>query len=192
MNRKVVLVDLDDTINECGIRFWQLHEQLHDEIVDPEQVTDWDLALFSSLGNDVYKLFTEPGLYRHLELKPYAQQFIKNLNEQYDVYFVTDAPSGTSFCNVSDSYANPVADKRKWVEEHFPFFDSSKMIFTSHKWLVAGDVLVDDKPETFFEYKKRNREIILMDAPHNRHIETSKRASSLEEVEQRIHQLFTS
>lgn len=191
MDKKVVLVDLDDTINECGVRFWQLHEQLHGEYVNPQHVTDWDLALFSSLGNDVYSLFTEPGFYRHIELKAYAQQFIKNLNTKYDLYFVTDAPSGTSYCDLQDAYANPVADKRKWVEEHFPFFDSSKMIFASHKWLVAGDVLVDDKPETFYEYEKRNRDIILMDAPHNRHIQTTKRASSLEEAEQMIHELMT-
>ena len=190
MEKKIVLLDLNDTINECGAKFWHLHEQLFHERVNPQDVTDWDLAMFSSRGKDVYQLFTEPGFYRDIPLKPYAKDFVSNLQKHYDVYFVTDAPSGTSHCSQGNEHANPVADKRKWVEEHFPFFDSSKIIFTSHKWLITGDVLVDDKPETFYEYEKRNRNIILMDAPHNRHIETTKRVSSLREAEQMIWELL--
>lgn len=188
--RKVVLLDLDDTINECGKQFWSLHEQHFGELIDQNDVIDWDLAKFSSKGKEVYHLFTTPGFFRSLELKRYAETLVKNLNERYDLYFVTDAPSGTSHCDEGLEFANPVADKRKWVEQHFPFFDASKIIFCAHKWMVIGDVLVDDKPATFYEFQKRGRPFILMDAPHNRSIETKYRAHSLEDVERMVNELL--
>lgn len=182
MEKKIILLDIDDTINRFNIAFWDLHEEVFGEKVDPETVNAWDLANFSSFGTKVYSLFRHPGLFRYIQPKEGAVEFVRELNEKYDVYFVTDSPPGTSHCDGDKPYANPADDKRKWVYEHFPFFDKSKIIFCAHKWMIMGDVLIDDKPDTFYAYQERNRPIILMDAPHNRSIETEWRARNFEEA----------
>lgn len=189
-DEKIVLLDMDDTINHFLERFWEIHYNVYGEYVDPTKINDWDLAKFTKRGSDVYDLLNYPGLYRELRPKEDVDAVIRNLEEKYNVFLVTDTPSGTSHCDVEKSFSNPTADKRKWVQQHFPFLDSSKMIFSSHKWLIQGDVLVDDKPQTFLEFQKRGRNVILADAPHNKHIETEFRACTVKEMEQMIDYLI--
>ena len=190
MEKKVILLDIDDTINQFNTAFWALHEEVYDEKIDPETVNTWDLANFSSQGNHVYGLFKHPGLFRYIEPKNGAVEFVEQLNEKYDVYFVTDSPPGTSHCDGDVPYANQADDKRKWVREHFPFIDKSKIIICANKWMILGDVLIDDKPDTFYAFQKRKRNIILMDAPHNRSIETPFRARNFEEAHALVEQLL--
>ena len=52
--------------------------------------------------------------------------------------------------------------------------------------MIAGDLLIDDKPDTFLEFQKRGRDVILMDMPYNRNIHTKWRARNLMEAEEMI------
>lgn len=193
LEKKIVLLDIDDTISLFLESLVQYNEELFGEKIHLEQITDWDLAKFSSRGRQIYDLFKHPGLYRYLKARDGAYEFVEGLNKDYDLFFVTDSPSGTSFCDVESgavSFSNPADDKRKWIQEQFPFFDHSKIIFCKHKWMITGDVLLDDKLETFLEFRKRGRHAILMDQPHNRSYETEFRAHNLAEAEAMIRKLL--
>jgi 5'(3')-deoxyribonucleotidase len=189
--KKIILLDMDDTVNDFTGMFWQTHNSLHNTEILSSSVNDWNLSKFSPLGDKVYDLFKHPGLFRNLEPKENAADVIKRLDEKYDVYFVTDSPAGTSHCEIDTlSFSNPTDDKRKWLKDHFPFFDSNKLVVTGHKWMVYGDVLVDDKPGTFSIFEKLGRDIVLMDAPYNQDIKTKYRAFNLEQVEEMIHDIL--
>jgi 5'(3')-deoxyribonucleotidase len=190
LKEKIILLDMDDTVNDFIGKFWTTHNELFNENVDPSLTNDWDLTKFSKQGAKVYDIFKHPGLFRHLEPKENAVDFVKQLNNDFDVYFVTDSPAGTSFCEPGKPFSNPADDKRKWIQEHFPFFDHSKIIFSSHKWLIQGDILVDDKPATFLKFQEMGRDAILMDAPHNQHINTKYRAKNLLEAQEMIYELI--
>ena len=193
MPKKIVLLDIDDTISLFLKSFVQYNEELFGEKLSLDQITDWDLSQFSTRGKAIYDLFKEPGLYRYLELRDGAYEFVERLNNDFDLFFVTDSPSGTSFYEINDahvSFSNPADDKRKWIQEQFPFFDHSKIIFCKHKWMVIGDVLLDDKLETFLEFQKRGRHAILMDQPHNRSYDTPFRVHNLNEAEAMIRKIL--
>lgn len=67
---------------------------------------------------------------------------INELSASHDVYFLTSPlPSPTW-----------VSDRNEWLVKHFGLHLGSKVIYTSHKSLVAGHIFVDDKPEAVVEW----------------------------------------
>lgn len=189
--KPTILVDIDDTLNEFAATFWQLYNEKYEENQDYLLVDSWDLQDYARDDVDAYGLLRHPGMFRYIPLKKHAQQFMKNIYGKYDVYIVTDAPAGTSHCDqAGDMYANPADDKRKWMAEHFPYFPQDQIIICSHKWMIEGDVLIDDKPATFEKFRELGKNCILMDMPYNRHIDTKWRAKNLIEAEQMIEKIL--
>lgn len=194
INKKpIVLVDLDDTLNNFAPSFWEIYNELYDESQNYLNVDSWNLQDYARKDVDAYSILRRPGFFRYLPLKEYAEQFLKNLYEKYTVYLVTDAPAGTSHCelNAGLDFSNPADDKRKWVAEHFPYFPQDQIIICSHKWLVTGDVLVDDKPATFEKFRELGRKCILIDMPYNQHIKTKWRAKDLQEAEEMVEKVIS-
>lgn len=191
MERPVILVDLDDTVNDFAYIFWRNYNHLYQDNLDPALIDSWDLQTYVREDVDAYGLLKTPGLFRQIPLKDYAYEFMSTLHERYNVYIVTDTPSGTSICEATqDTFSNPSDDKRRWVEEKFPFFPQDKIIMCSHKWMITGDILVDDKPATFKKFRELGKYCILMDMPYNRHIQTEYRARDLREAERMIEEIL--
>lgn len=186
MAKPVILVDMDDTLNQFAEVFWGVYNDLYNEAQDHRLVNTWDLQLFARGDINVYDLLKHPGIYRDIPLKSYAAEFMRQIHDKYDVYIVTDAPEGTSHCVSDKPFSNPADDKRTWVKEHFPFFPQDRIIICSHKWMVVGDVLIDDKPAIFEKFQELGRKCILIDMPYNQHIKTIWRAKDLVEAEQMI------
>jgi 5'-nucleotidase len=61
-----------------------------------------------------------------------------------------------------------VPEKYEWVEEHFGRSWTQQVIVTKDKSLVRGDVLIDDNAE-LRELSEATWELVLFDAPYNRH-----------------------
>ena len=82
---------------------------------------------------------TIPSLFRHLKPIDAAIKSVEKLlkSPKYDVYFLSTAP-----------WNNPSAwtDKRLWLEQQFGDKINRKLILTHRKYLVKGDILIDDRP----------------------------------------------
>lgn len=192
MTKPIILIDLDDTVNDFAYTFWSNYNALYGENIDRFLVDSWNLQDFVRDDVDAYGLLRTPGLFRNIPLKDYALEFMWRMHTQYEVYIVTDAPSGTSHCEVATKgFSNPADDKRRWVAEHFPFIPQNNIIICSHKWMIAGDILVDDKPATFEKFRELGKHCILIDMPYNRHIETKYRARNLREAEMMIEDILS-
>lgn len=191
-NRPVILVDIDDTLNEFAPTYWKTYNETYEEEQDHSQIDSWDLQEYVRSDVDAYELLKHPGLFRYIPLKPYAEQFMKNIYKKYQVYVVTDSPPGTSHCELKTGVqaANPADDKRKWMKEHFPYFPQDQIIICSHKWMISGDVLIDDKPATFEKFRDLGKKCVLIDMPYNRYIDTKWRAKDLVEAERMIEEIL--
>lgn len=192
IRKPIILVDLDDTINDFSNTYWNVYNDKFNEDLDPQTVDSWNLQKYVREDIDAYELLKHPGLFRNLPLKDYAYDFMKRIHDLYNVYIVTDSPSGTSDCEIKNGiFSNPADDKRRWVEEYLPFFPQDKIIMCSHKWMVEGDILVDDKPGTFEKFTELGKHCILIDMPYNRHIETKYRVKNLREAEKMIEEILS-
>lgn len=80
-----------------------------------------------------------PGFYRDLEPAPGAAEVLNAILDQGDEVFICTTPYIT----------NPTcaSDKIDWVEKHIGAGWGKRMIITSDKTAVRGDILIDDKPE---------------------------------------------
>ncbi len=61
---------------------------------------------------------------------------------------------------------------------------------TGEKFMIHGNVLVDDKPATHNLFTEMGRDIILIDQPYNRNIQAERRAIDLLEAEKHIYDMF--
>ena len=137
-NKPVCLVDMDCTIADlypelirrCNKRFslnldtknWRQYFGDH-EIKTPFLTRSMVDTVFSS-GSFFYDLKPIPG----------SQKALTKLSRHFDIYIVT---------NPYLQADRPFLDKYEWLQEYFSRF-ANKMIATKHKYLIRGDILVDD------------------------------------------------
>ena len=94
-------------------------------------------------------------------IRPYdgAVEGAKSLMEIADVYFVT-SPIWTS--------KTWMYDRALWLRTYFGV-DNGRIIFTSSKHLVRGDIFIDDKLETVEKWSRHNPQAyaVLWNQPYN-------------------------
>jgi 5'-nucleotidase len=137
------------SIQEFGSSFGNTHK-----VVKPE------------CGEKVYEIFEAPG-------------FVAGLNP-----FVDAVDGFESLCRKPDwhvsllsSYSgheNVAHDKMVWIKKYLPFYDPERTILTKEKWLVYGNILIDDSFKNLVKWKEYMDSInddvhipIMPDAPHN-------------------------
>lgn len=190
--RQVVLLDIDDTLNNFIDSFVDIYNDKYNSNLKSEDIKGWNIQDYVDTKDNVYNLFKTPGLFTKPKPKVYAVDFVKSLMKDFDVYLVTDSPSGTNhFESYNNPFSNPADDKRHWVKEHFPFFPKERIIFCSEKWMIDGDILLDDKVDTFKKFEEMGRDVLLFEANHNKSYKTNKRVTNLFEAEKEIRRILS-
>lgn len=153
MKKLRVLCDVDGVIADYRKAFLkEVKGILPDFKVPKNAEPDWDVAkefqLSPALAEMVYEKMTAPGVAQHIDELPDAVDGVKELAKFADVYFVT-SPTKTS--------KTWEFDRRTWLVNKFGEEQGMKIVSTHHKYLVEGDVFIDDKPEHLREWLKRHQ-----------------------------------
>lgn len=158
---KTILIDLDSTVANLTKSWLCLYNKLYNDNVTLKDIVKWDTHKFTpKAGRDLYKLLT-PQLFQ--ELDPY-EGAIEGVNSILDlgheVVFVTSAPKGTELAKI------------EWVENHFGWATRKDIIFASKKYLVVGDVFIDDAPHNIIQYRESHPRSIIysIEHPYNKDI----------------------
>lgn len=122
----------------------------------------------------IHQVLAQPGFYAQLVEIPGAKTALERIRKAgHDVRFVTSPWVDNPTC---------ASDKIDWVRRHYGDSWAQRVIITTDKTLVYGDVLVDDKPEVtgsvepFWEH-------VLFDQPYNRHQSSRRRIFGWDEWE---------
>lgn len=135
-----ILVDLDNTCNNFSSSFIQRVKELGYDF-DQSLYTTWRISNGIvaekplKVQNDI--LF-DMSFWENLQPLPNSAHVLKKLNKEYTIKIVTAPWRATSVF---------LDSKRQWVKKHFPFLSEDQIIFESKKWLLPGDIIIDDKPE---------------------------------------------
>lgn len=138
-----VLVDLDGVAADWGFGYdveADFYGLFAEGGVPYSTRPGWDLrAGLSKRGIEINRWIMEkPGFYRNLPLVEDAKWGIQDLVKSgHDVFFVSTPYLSNPTC---------ASDKVAWVEQHFGDWGTKRLILTSDKTMVRGDVLIDDKP----------------------------------------------
>lgn len=191
-----IMLDMDDVLARFDKQILNLYNEKYNDQVTPEDMFDWDMTKYvkPECGNDIFQLMKNPGFFRHLEPSPYAVEVVQRLIDHgFNILIVSDSPKGYCFSDYEKNnlhVSNPADDKRSWLSEHFPMIPQSNVIFGSLKYYVRGDLLVDDKPDTYLKFESLGLDVLLMDRPYNQQIQTNQRVKNLLEAEKMIYEKF--
>lgn len=155
---KIILIDQDAVIANI-IDYWleRLNIKFHKRYTE-EDVTDFQLHKVLQLPERaIYDVIDEPGFFWKAKVVKDSQYVLEDLWERFDCRIVTAA----SYSN------NAVREKWMWLQEHFPFIEKEKIVFTKDKSIVRGDFLIDDAPHNLEVFHSIP---IIFDRPWNRQL----------------------
>lgn len=160
MSKLTILVDMDDVLeNLCEVWVEQLNT-LFQLDVKADEIEEWDMSkAFPTLTKDeiYWPLHTEM-LWTKVKPLPGAVKYIKKLiNEGHKIIVVTAASAESVQMKLENV-----------LFKYFPFLTMDDVIVATQKWLIRGDVMVDDAPHNL---KNFFGEAILFTAPHNRNFD---------------------
>lgn len=153
-----VLVDVDDTLLDYRAVLADAAQKVVARELDMElPKTEWALRQAWSLTDEeleaiLHRVAKVASLRpaRGFQAFPGAVEGVQRLAEVADVYFVT-APTR--------ELPTWVYDRDAWLVEHFGEELGSKVVHTSHKHLVAGHYLVDDRVATLENWEAEMRRL---------------------------------
>lgn len=131
--RQRILIDMDNTICDWDEPIFKAIPSL-----DRSKYTSWDIvSCYPDHSDEILDIMKSKGYYEHLTPYDNAIKFIKSLTENFDIYFLTANPAPNMYA---------FSEKADWIEHHFGQEYVPKLIICKDKFLVKGDVLIDDKP----------------------------------------------
>lgn len=139
--RKLLYLDVDNTICNSTKRFVEIYNQEYNQQADWTKCYNWDYSDICPLLGDAEVIFAREDFYNNkLELMDnYMATIIRLLHLQnYDIHFVT---IGTKY---------NLAYKEKWLEEQFPYIPKKnyhlleKTDMGKEEIHMQGGILVDD------------------------------------------------
>jgi 5'(3')-deoxyribonucleotidase len=172
-----ILIDMDDTITnfleEVIIEYNRIYGTNH----SINEITEWVIP--SSFEYGLFSVFKQSDILTTITPKLDSIEYInKWIDEGYDVFIVSDC------CNCADSYG----EKLEWLETHIPKFDLSHFIPCKEKYVIQGDILIDDNLDNLNKWSLNNPygHDLLMTAQHNKQIQDERRINSFKEVDDYI------
>lgn len=172
-----ILIDMDDTmtnfleevINEYNKIYWTNHSI--------DEITEW--AIPSSFEYGLFSVFKKTDILTRITPKADSIEYInKWIDEGYDVFIVSDC------CNCHQSYGQ----KLEWIEKYLPKFNLSHFIPCKEKYVINGNVLIDDNLDNLEKWSLHNPygHDLLMTAQHNKNFQDERRVNSFKEVDDYI------
>jgi 5'-nucleotidase len=158
---KTLLVDLDGILADLTTSpngWYDRYNAMHpDNVLTQENVVEWDIKN-ARHTKDLFKVLSEPGLFRGLSPLAGSQEGLKALY----IYIVTAATATTY----------TIKEKLEWLDEHFDFMDRRHFIAAYNKSLIRGDFLIDDGPHNIEDWLEANNDgkVVTIDYPYNRDI----------------------
>ncbi|MFA5887833.1 MAG: 5'-3'-deoxyribonucleotidase [Candidatus Nanoarchaeia archaeon] len=138
-----VLVDMDDTLAETCKAFEEIWRKLHPDLIciPAEQqptfyVDDCYPKEYIPLLKEALK---DPSLFVIPEATEGGLEAITEMKSAGHEVFICTSPMS--------HYQNCVLEKYQWVEAHFGYEWTKRIILTMDKTIIKGDILIDDKPK---------------------------------------------
>ncbi|MBI2449676.1 hypothetical protein HYV49_05260 [Candidatus Pacearchaeota archaeon] len=172
-NKITVLFDQDGVLCDLLPSWLSLYNQETGENTKEEEITQFNLYDLVKYPDKLEEALAKKDLF--LNVTPYKDcvQYFKKIikDKAFDVFIVTQVPR----CSIYGLY-----EKRLWMKKYFKKFSTDRIISAHRKYLIDGDILIDDNPKHLKDFRehKPGRISIAMDHPYNRDAECDYRVSN--------------
>jgi 5'(3')-deoxyribonucleotidase len=168
-----IAVDMDEVIADALSEHLRLYNERYGAGVAKDHLHGFHLR---DIIPSEYRQATEELVHSHdffanLAVMPGAQEVLKELNQQHEVFITTAAME----------VPNSFDAKYKWLRKHFEFLSPMNFVFCGAKHIIAADYLIDDNAHHFKRFKGEG---LLFDAPHNQNVTGYRRVKNWHEIGQ--------
>ncbi len=157
----IILLDVDNTICDFTGAVCREASKVLEREINPLEVTQWNLRASLEMNQKqtqvLYKIIQQRGFCLGLEPLPGAVSAVKKLQSLGAVNFVTSPWNSSPYW---------MWERTKWLRTFFDAYPD-EVIHTHQKWLVKGDVIIDDRPVNVISGERKLR--ILIPTPANKH-----------------------
>ena len=175
MKKLTILVDMDDVLDDLCKVWADTLNKLFEVNVQYEDIIEWDMQkAFPMLSKqEIYWPLGCEWMWERINPLPGAIDTVKKLIKD-----------GHKLVIVTASAPETIEPKlKKFFFRRYPFFTMDDVIIAKQKYLIEGDVLIDDGVHNFDKVRCNK---ILMTAPHNKNFDAEgngmRRANNWDEI----------
>jgi 5'(3')-deoxyribonucleotidase len=162
MDKKIILVDLDDVLNPLVPSWLGLYNKDFSDNLKQEDIKSWDISSYvkPEAKDKFLNYLSQPNFFKQLDIQPNAQMVTKWLVKYFYIYIVTAYIPSTCI------------DKAWWIDKYFPHISSKNIIFCNQKGLLKGHYIIDDAIHNILDFQNTNPcgLPIVFDKPWNREL----------------------
>lgn len=177
--RPVIIFDYDDVLFDFLGKTIEVYNQKMNTNINVDDVKSWDLSETGDI-QVFMQIIRNASLWKTMTPKKNAIEVVQRL--------INDGRYTVLICTACNTLAEYVV-KVQMIKEMIPGFDTSKIITVTDKYLIRGDVIIDDKIENCDDCAPYMK-CILMDMPHNRECTKYQRITDLSELEKILEEMF--
>lgn len=169
-----ILIDMDDVITCYLEDVVKEYNRIYGTSHSIEEITSWKIP--SSFEYGLFSVHKQSDILTTITPKLDSIEYInKWIDEGYDVFIVSDC------CNCYQSYG----EKLEWIKKYLPKFDLSHFIPCKEKYVISGNVLIDDNLDNLEKWSLHNPYgmDLLMTAQHNKGIQDERRVNNFKEAD---------
>lgn len=178
MKKKMtILLDMDDVVTDYLPCLFEEYNNYFNTNHSIERINKWEFP--KDLKDGILTVQENTDFLTRVREKGNSISFInKWLREGYNIYIVSDCR------NSSKDYEQ----KLLWIKQNIPTFNPSHFIPCSKKYMIKGDIFVDDNIENLNKWSLANPygHDLLMTAQHNKKVKDWRRVNTFEEIDDTI------
>lgn len=170
-----LFVDMDEVLADTYGAHLELYQEDYGITLNPEDCNGKEAWQCVPREHVEYmkKHAWQEGFFRDLKLIEGSREVMAKLNKKYEVYVASAAMQ----------FPNSLKEKSDWLDEFFPFIPWQRRILCGHKYILKGDLLIDDRT---YNLEKFNGRSILFTSPHNVNNNGFERANNWEEIADKL------
>ena len=170
-----IFVDMDDVIADTYGKHIAMYNLEHKKELCISQITSGEVwQNVPEIHQDsIREHALQPGFFSDLAPIKDSQQVMEALYAKHEVYIASAATQ----------FPNSLKEKCDWLDTYFPFITWQHRILCGHKFILDGDLLIDDRVLNLDHF---NGDTLLFNSPHNVHDNGHTRVSTWLEIAERL------
>lgn len=135
---------MDGIVVNLTKKWLNMYNKDHDDNLTIDDLKEWELSKSVKKGAKINDYLYTPNFFLDVDPIDGALQGLKALQDAGHHVVILSAPSWPG---------NSASDKISWMRKHAPFINKRDIILGHNKFLVRGDVLIDDSPTNIQSYR---------------------------------------
>ena len=155
-----ILCDMDSIIVNMSQKWIDLYNKDHNEKMTMDDVKNWDMAHNVKIGEKIYEYLYSHEFFLNVDPIEGALEALQTFQKEGHHLVIASAPSWPG---------NSASDKLSWLKKHAPFINKRDVMLGHNKYMLKGDVLIDDSPDNIESYFKHwpQADIMTIAYPYN-------------------------